>query len=152
MPQRAARAVCAPCSLFRKVGLPSEASANLCRVRKRVGAGRHGTAAVAGGLPGSPDVAGVSRSHFGAFPPAPRAPEVRLVVAGVGRLHFGALSPARRASEVLPDVAGACKLHLGAFSPAPRAPQVPLDLFLTIIIGSFLVLDRVTRYIRRIGH
>ena len=66
-------------------------------------------------------------------------------VAGVVRLHFGALSPARRASEVLPDVAGACKLHLGAFSPAPRAPQVPLDLFLAIIIGSFLVLDKVIR-------
>ena len=66
-------------------------------------------------------------------------------VAGVVRLHFGALSPARRAPEVLPDVSGACKLHFGAFSPTPRAPQVPLDLFLAIIIGSFLVLDRVIR-------
>ena len=73
-------------------------------------------------------------------------------VAGVVRLHFGALPPARRAPEVLPDVSGAVKLHFGAFSPTPRAPQVPLDLFLAIIIGSVLVLDRVTRYIRRIGH
>ena len=72
------------------------------------------------------------------------APEL-LDVAGVGRLHFGALPPARRAPEVLPDVSGACKLHLAAFSPTPRAPQVPLDLFLAIIIGSFLVLDRVIR-------
>ena len=73
-------------------------------------------------------------------------------VAGVVRLHFGVLPPARRAPEVLPDVSGASRLLFGAFSPALRAPQVPLDLFLAIIIGSFLVLDRVTRYIRRIGH
>ena len=66
-------------------------------------------------------------------------------VAGVVRLHFGALPPARRAPEVLPDVPGACRLHFGAFSPTPRAPQVPLDLFLAIIIGSFLVLDKVIR-------
>ena len=66
-------------------------------------------------------------------------------VAGVVRLHFGALPPARRASEVPPDVSGACRLHFGAFSPTPRAPQVPLDLFLAIIIGAFLVSDRVTR-------
>ena len=66
-------------------------------------------------------------------------------VAGVVRLHFGALPPARRAPEVPPDVPGACKLHFGAFSPTPRAPQVPLDLFLAIIIGSFLVLDKVIR-------
>ena len=66
-------------------------------------------------------------------------------VAGVVRSHFGALSPARRAPEVPPDVPGACKLHFGAFSPTPRALQVPLDLFLAIIIGSFLVLDKVIR-------
>ena len=66
-------------------------------------------------------------------------------MAGVVRLHIGALPSVRRAPEVLPDVSGACKLHFGAFSPTPRAPQVPLDLFLAIIIGSFLVLDRVIR-------
>ena len=66
-------------------------------------------------------------------------------VAGVVRLHIGALPPARRAPEVPSDVPGACKLHFGAFSPTPRAPQVPLDLFLAIIIGSFLVLDKVIR-------
>ena len=72
-------------------------------------------------------------------------------MAGVVRLHIGALSPARRAPEVLPDVPGACKLHLGAFSPTPRAPQVPLDLFLALRIGFFLVLDRVIKEILRIG-
>ena len=72
-------------------------------------------------------------------------PHVPSDVAVVVRLHFGALPPAHRAPEVPSDVPGACKLHFGAFSPTPRAPQVPLDLFLAIIIGSFLVLDRVIR-------
>ena len=64
-------------------------------------------------------------------------------VASVVRSHIGALPSARRARGVLPDVSGAVKLHLGAFSPTPRAPRVPLDLFLAIIISSFLVLDKV---------
>ena len=104
MPQVTGAGTYARCTLFPKVGLPSNACANLCGARWRVGARRNGAVAAVEraaaidfhrftvsrvfGVPVvPPDVAGVVRLHFGALSPARRAPEVRLDVSLLHQIH-----------------------------------------------------------------